>query len=52
MSTSRRNWSILGGSGGVPARSMLDFAAIGDHQRLPWRFFARLQASDGSLLPR
>jgi hypothetical protein len=28
------------------------FAAIGDHARLPARFFARLYASDGSLLPR
>jgi len=26
------------------------FAAIGDHARLPWRFFARLFASDGPLL--
>jgi hypothetical protein len=28
------------------------FAAIGDHARLPQRFFARLFASDGSLLAR
>lgn len=38
--------------GSVTARSTAAFAAIGDHQRLPWRFFARLQASDGSLLER
>jgi hypothetical protein len=31
------------------AHSTLAFAAIGDHVRLPWRFFARLFASDGSL---
>jgi len=31
------------------AQSTLAFAAIGDHARLPWRFFARLFASDGSL---
>jgi hypothetical protein len=40
------------GVGGVTARSTVAFAAIGDHARLPWRFFARLQASDGSLLRR
>ncbi|WP_224405698.1 hypothetical protein [Afifella sp. IM 167] len=34
----------------VGARTTLAFAAIGDHQRLPWRFFARLFASDGSLI--
>jgi hypothetical protein len=28
------------------------FAAIGDHVRLPARFFARLFASDGSRLHR
>jgi hypothetical protein len=28
------------------------FAAIGDHARLPARFFARLYASGGSLLCR
>jgi len=32
------------------ARSTLAFAAIGDHRRLPWRFFPRLFASDGSLI--
>jgi hypothetical protein len=35
---------------GAPATgrvlSTLDFAAIGDHARLPWRFFARLHAVD------
>lgn len=35
---------------GPAARSTIAFAAIGDHARLPARFFARLQASDGSLL--
>ena len=40
-----------GETGGVTARSLLAFAAIGDHARLPWRFFARLQAADGSRLP-
>jgi hypothetical protein len=40
------------GVGGVTARTTVAFAAIGDHARLPWRFFARLQASDGSLLRR
>jgi hypothetical protein len=34
------------------AHSTLAFAAIGDHARLPWRFFARLCASDGSLPAR
>ena len=34
------------------ARSTLAFAAIGDHARLPARFFARLFASDGSLRRR
>ena len=34
------------------AHSTLAFAALGDHARLPWRFFARLFASDGSLLAR
>jgi hypothetical protein len=31
------------------AHKTIAFAAIGDHARLPWRFFARLFASDGSL---
>jgi hypothetical protein len=34
------------------ARSTLAFAAIGDHVRLPWRFFARLFASNGWLVRR
>ncbi len=34
------------------AHSTRAFAALGDHARLPWRFFARLCASDGSLLAR
>ncbi len=38
------------GLSGVRARSTIAFAAIGDHARLPARFFARLFASDGSLL--
>jgi hypothetical protein len=36
---------------GMNAHSTIAFAAIGDHVRLPARFFARLCASDGSLLP-
>jgi hypothetical protein len=40
-----------GASSGA-AHSTRAFAAIGDHARLPWRFFARLFASDGSLLAR
>ncbi|WP_161140526.1 hypothetical protein [Propylenella binzhouense] len=32
------------------ARTTLGFAAICDHARLPWRFFARLHAADGSLI--
>jgi hypothetical protein len=34
---------------GGAAQTTMAFAAIGDHARLPWRFFARLFASDGSL---
>jgi hypothetical protein len=58
MTTETANRGISPGNplfqaeGGVNVRSMLAFAAIGDHARLPWRFFARLNASDGSLLPR
>jgi hypothetical protein len=37
---------------GATAHSTMAFAAIGDHARLPARFFARLCASDGSLLRR
>lgn len=39
------------GASGMQAHSTIAFAAIGDHARLPARFFARLFASDGSLLP-
>jgi len=38
--------------GRASAHSTLGFAAIGDHARLPARFFARLFASDGSLARR
>jgi hypothetical protein len=34
---------------GTLAHTTMAFAAIGDHARLPSRFFARLFASDGSL---
>jgi len=37
---------------GAVAHSTIAFAAIGDHARLPARFFARLYASAGSLLGR
>jgi hypothetical protein len=37
---------------GMHAHSTMAFAAIGDHARLPQRFFACLFASDGSLLRR
>ena len=37
---------------GPVAHSTMAFAAIGDHVRLPARFFARLFASDGSRLRR
>jgi hypothetical protein len=37
---------------GTQAHSTIAFAAIGDHARLPARFFACLFASDGSLLAR
>ena len=35
---------------GTTARTTIAFAAIGDHARLPARFFPRLNACDGSLL--
>jgi hypothetical protein len=38
--------------GCASAHSTLAFAAIGDHARLPARFFARLFAADGSLARR
>jgi hypothetical protein len=44
------NRSRAGANGNV--RSTLAFAAIGDHARLPARFFARLFASGGSLRRR
>ncbi|WP_307153868.1 hypothetical protein [Rhodopseudomonas julia] len=37
------------GAVGAIFHSTHAFAAIDDHARLPWRFFARLFASDGSL---
>jgi hypothetical protein len=52
MIVASQNLMIPPTSAGVAARSTVAFAAIGDHARLPWRFFARLQASDGSLLRR
>jgi hypothetical protein len=48
----RSGFSRRTGAHGVTARSTVAFAALGDHVRLPWRFFARLFASDGSLLRR
>jgi hypothetical protein len=39
-------------AGGAAAHSTRAFAALGDHARLPSRFFARLCAADGSLLRR
>ena len=52
--TSDRMMSTRSGLGtsGVKAHSTIAFAAIGDHARLPSRFFARLFASDSSLLHR
>jgi hypothetical protein len=38
------------GARGPNARSTLAFAAIGDHERLPARFFARLFAADGRVI--
>jgi len=35
--------------GGANAHSTRAFAALGDHARLPGRFFARLFAAGGSL---
>ncbi len=34
------------GTGGRRLRGTLDFAAIDDHARLPWRFLARHMAVD------
>jgi hypothetical protein len=39
------------GANAVHAHSTIAFAAIGDHVRLPARFFARLHASDSSRAP-
>jgi hypothetical protein len=44
--------AVEAGADGITAHSTMAFAAIGDHVRLPARFFARLFASDGSLLRR
>jgi hypothetical protein len=41
----RRSRSFVSG---IAAHSTIAFAAIGDHARLPARFFARLHASDSS----
>jgi hypothetical protein len=38
--------------GRASAHSTLAFSAIGDHARLPARFFARLFASDSSIVRR
>ena len=43
---------MTNGTGTSSAQTTLAFAAIGDHARLPWRFFARLLASDGWLAAR
>jgi hypothetical protein len=48
MKTSRSSAA----ANGLSARSTIAFAAIGDHARLPWRFFARFLASDASLRSR
>jgi hypothetical protein len=49
MISGRTNSPPRGYAPGIGAHSTIAFAAIGDHARLPWRFFARLFASDGSL---
>ena len=62
IEAARRDWyrtPMISHPNGVPrahrrvrrpmARTTLAFAAIGDHARLPARFFARLFASDGRL---
>jgi hypothetical protein len=49
MAARTANRRHLRAAAGLGARSTLAFAAIGDHARLPSRFFARLCASDGSL---
>jgi hypothetical protein len=42
--------SRLPSASAIRAITTIGFAAIGDHSRLPGRFFARLHASDSSLL--
>ena len=49
MTSGRIKFPPRGKVVGMEAHSTNAFAAIGDHARLPWRFFARLFASDGSL---
>jgi hypothetical protein len=50
MGTIPERRAAMGAAADGAAQSTRAFAAIGDHARLPWRFFARLCASDGSLL--
>jgi hypothetical protein len=50
MTTWPRSFGPSSTGDGVKAHSTLAFAAIGDHSRLPSRFFPRFGASDGSLL--
>jgi hypothetical protein len=52
MATPSADSQIRRGPDGTRAHSTMAFAAIGDHARLPARFFARLFASAGSLLRR
>ena len=50
MTTGSRSLRLLRMTRGTTARTTLAFAAIGDHARLPARFFPRLNACDGTLL--
>lgn len=43
---------MTNGTGTSSAQTTLAFAAIGDHARLPWRFFARLLASGSRFAAR
>ena len=46
-------YSILDGmrfTGRTHGRSSLEFLPVGDHKRLPARFFAALTGADGSFL--
>jgi hypothetical protein len=52
MSKTPATRQFRNGSDGTRAHSTMAFAAIGDHVRLPARFFSRLFASDGSLRAR